>query len=1228
MYGDISAFLHDERKGYSGVGWQQGRILTDADFNADQDITAARNEALFRQIICPAASPDDGFRLSAPTLQTVTLADNATIFDTYDFQLAAGNFVIGGLRLRRGPDSGSGFLEQSEWLLQTDDSANYPPAPTDADLAARPSGRRTDLAYLDVIEQLVRAVEDREIQDSALGAADTTTRRRPLGRVRVLADVPDDCSGATDALRNALVAPYPGDGSGVPHAFSDDGVELLSKARLTVSFSAAGAPTDPCQPREIAGYIGAENQTLKVMLTAANRLVFAIDHGEPLYRVQLSPDPNGQRVTFLTTPRDPVLFPVAGQVIEILPWAALLPNGEKTADARGHLAAIVESYDPETRSVVVNPPVDPDWITWLANLPAGTLSPHDEPQDDRYFYARIWQPQATGAGPDTPFDTLNPVVLTDLGVELHFHALGIPGDFWTISLRTAAPALVLPWRLMEPAGAAPMGPRRFYAGLGLIRWDRGQNAGDPPVGSVHDCREHLHRLCEIGGCCTLTVGDGHSSHGVIDDLQAAIESLPDTGGEICLLPGRHLAAATIVQPTMVTVHGCGLRTVVTHAAGQTDPVLSIRGGSHIALRDFAVETDGVVGVEWRLAPERVELARLQITAGGGRAVNGPTGTDVTIEDCRFIGGLFAEPLTEETVGALRHLLVLGGDGIIVRRNRLTVAEGRATQQPLGGMQIVGDSRNIIIKDNLIAGGNGFGIVLGSYSLRPEQEMINEFALAGEILSGADERGNGGFLGIAEDGCPEIDPDPPGGGGDGDGNEVPVSDGNVEDVLIDRNRILGMGLSGISVVLWMSPFSRRLDAIETNRCVIEDNEIRDCVRLNLGANLSESLRQHAAFGGITLADAVDLVVSRNRIEGCGTSSSAPVCGVFVRSGEELEIAENTILDNGIIADAGTMIRPGRAGGIVIGQVTSNLTRGSVRALSDRGPQNRGPALKVHGNRVLAREGRALSVSGFGPMAIADNTFASYGANTLMVLILILLSSRFGDRLTTGVSIDPDEQIKAAAMLDALVAAIAGTTVTVINLGISQEGLFLGQVNEWQAGTASSRLTETSAVTVATKGFVVGGEILFNDNQVTFDALSQGITLSLCSVLLLTLDDISMSDNQCVIDANFDFVAIDAMVVGLTSVRMQGNRFQESPFRTFLSALTLGIMNATQNNQGTHCFAIIGTLLPQITVGGVPMNIDTNRHLVPEFWCSRRGVLTNGVNTGFPTIGQHAAYTPTG
>jgi hypothetical protein len=1220
MYGDISAYLHDDRKAYSGVGFQHGRLITDADLNAKSEIAASRNEALFRQIICPAASPDDGFRISNPALQTVALADGVATFDTYTFDLADGNFVLGGLRLSRGPQSGTGFTDQTEWLFQPGDQANYPPAPTDGELAGLPGERRTDAVYLEAAEYAVRGVEDREIQDRALGAADTTTRARPLGRTRVLPNLPDNCGDAADALRAALAAPYAGDNSGVAHWFSDDGVELLSKARLTIGFAAQGAPADPCQPRELAGYIGSENHTLRIMLTAANRFVFNVDHGEPLYRVQLSPEGAAQRVTFLTPPRDPVLFPVAGQIIEILPWAALLPNVEKTAEWRGYLAPITASYDPEDRFVVIDPPAPVDMSTWLSDLPAATLSPHDPPEESRYFYARIWQPPVLGAGPDTPFDTANAVTLADFGVELSFHAFGIPGDYWTVSLRTAAPEMVLPWRLMEAEGAPPMGPRRFYSVLGLVRWDRAAGGGDP-VGTTHDCRERLRRLCEMDGCCTLSVGDGHNSHGVVDDLQNAIDLLPEDGGEICLLPGHHVAGASLVDRTMVTIHGCGPRTVVTHAAGQNAPVLTIKGGGHIWLHDFAIETDGVVGVSWRDAPERLQLTRLEVTAGGGRAVNGPTGTDVTIESCRFVGPPFADPLTSQTTAALRHLLVLGGEGIVVRDCWLSVPKARATLMPLGGIQIVGDSRDVVIRDNRVEGGNGFGIALGSYSFRRREVVADDMALARATLAEADNRGNGGFLMIAGDGCPEIHPelDPP---DNGDGDRVLTSDGDVENVLILGNRIAGMGLSGISVIGWFRPAIHGIDTIETNRFVIHDNEIRNCVRLNLAANPSDATRQYAAHGGITLADAVDLVISRNRIEGCGTSSTAPVCGVFVRSGEEIDIADNAILDNGIIAEPGVPIRPGRSGGIVIAMVTSNLTRGTERELSARGPQNRAPALTVHGNRVVAREGRALDVMGAGPMAVADNQFAAYGANTLLTLIQIWLQSAFGDRD----DLDGDDAIAAAALLDALVAAIAGATVTIINIGISQELFALGQWTEFQAA-GGFEVDATLVLERAEPRLLIGGDILFNDNKVMFDALSAGISLVLCSVLLLTLDDVSMADNQCEVDAEIDFIAVDAVAIGLTSVRVQGNRFEESPLRTFYSALTMGLMNATENNQGTHCFRILGFLRPMIQ-STVAATLRTNRHIVPEAWCERQFRLASGLDVAFPLFGQQAVREPVG
>jgi hypothetical protein len=47
----------------------------------------------------------------------------------------------------------------------------------------------------------------------------------------------------------------------------------------------------------------------------------------------------------------------------------------------------------------------------------------------------------------------------------------------------------------------------------------------------------------------------------------------------------------------------------------------------------------------------------------------------------------------------------------------------------------------------------------------------------------------------------------------------------------------------------------------------------------------------------------------------------------------------------------------------------------------------------------------------------------------------------------------------------------------------------------------------------------------------------------------------------------------MLIGAT-VRVTGCRFQEIPGTVYYSAVTLGLMNTTTLNQGTHAFGAVG------------------------------------------------------
>ena len=133
-----------------------------------------------------------------------------------------------------------------------------------------------------------------------------------------------------------------------------------------------------------------------------------------------------------------------------------------------------------------------------------------------------------------------------------------------------------------------MGPQRFYAPLGLVHWSVDANEASA---TVEDCRHRFRKLCQVESCCTIHVGDGHSSHGEVDDLQAAIDLLPPAGGQICLLPGIHEAAARIVERDNIVIQGCGPRSRVVAAAGQTDPAIAIEDSRDIVLRDFAISSE-------------------------------------------------------------------------------------------------------------------------------------------------------------------------------------------------------------------------------------------------------------------------------------------------------------------------------------------------------------------------------------------------------------------------------------------------------------------------------------------------------------------------------------------------------------------------------------------------------------------------------------------------------------
>src|ERR1044071_6872453 len=101
---DISRYLDQPAKYYSGVVRLQGAVITDSDEN-ERDLIARRG---FRDVLTDAiganGTPNQGFRVSGVTV----------VGTEFDLNLDAGTFFLGGIRFDAGP--GLTLTMQPDWL--------------------------------------------------------------------------------------------------------------------------------------------------------------------------------------------------------------------------------------------------------------------------------------------------------------------------------------------------------------------------------------------------------------------------------------------------------------------------------------------------------------------------------------------------------------------------------------------------------------------------------------------------------------------------------------------------------------------------------------------------------------------------------------------------------------------------------------------------------------------------------------------------------------------------------------------------------------------------------------------------------------------------------------------------------------------------------------------------------------------------------------------------------
>ena len=1188
MTADLSRHSLRPAQRFTGVVRQQGRIPLDADETEADDLNALALRQLITDAICTRGSPDGGFAISNPIVANGLL----------DFDIGAGTFYLCGSRLE---SPGDRYVDQPDWLTFALDAAG--PLPPQ-------QGERHDLIWLQATDQVVTATEDGELIERALGGPDTTARRRLMWRVMVRENVPDDCTDAFDELVNDVLS---------GGTLDTDGCDILSDARLTIGFTQLGPLDDLCQPNAQTGFLGARNETFRIQVTDPGRFLWGRDNAAPLYRVQIGNNDAGARrkLTFLTLPRDEFGWPLAGMTVELLRWGSLLDNQEKAAEARGELFRVGTGYDPVDNSIEVLADL-PDLTTWFGSAAGqAAVNPLDEQGLDTYAFLRVWTGGGESNALDHDMDVGNPVQLGETGLTATFTTEGLPGDFWMVSARPNTPTLVTPWALLDEA--PPAGPRRLIAPLALLNWD------GPAQVDVHDCRHHFRPLCEVGGCCRIVVGDGRHSFGDVTSIQEAIARLPDEGGEICIQPGEYREHVIIDGRRNIVITGCGQFTRWIGDEGREQPVLSIFRSVNITVRGLAMASStgesvyaDELEIEGRGRLQRIVLEDLAVACADTPGVRILGGAGHVVRRCQVLLEAMTQTFADDPVIGRAAAVVMSGADLLIEHCRIgldsllkrqVVVDGAEHSPGLvskaggvgafavvssrarlaaGGIHIAAGSRRVIIRNNLIQGGNGHGITLGSVQFVP--------AVDGQVdMHGASDHTAGGYtelrrrnmrmvrgygagaveylalpIAVNAAGCLEA-PGTPG------GPEIPVADplfpesgGALRDIRILGNDITDMGFSGISAHVFAGlGRDGSSDAIVVEQIEISENRIVRCMRNEAGEE-NALLRLFIGWGGIALSICQDALIQDNLIAGNGARSDAPICGVFIAIAEAVRITGNRIEQNGIRASDSSMLAPGARGGIVIGLAVGGVATDAELEPTAR-PADR-PALTVSDNQVDAPNGRALKAILLGPGMVLGNRLTGAGRSAFM-------SNVFGSLVAAGLAVSivrrellsarEDIDVGDYVRLELLAEVLGGDAVNLIGLCVAED----------MATIRDGRLASRER---ASAQRLRGGELMVNDNQISLRRHSPRRAATVSAVTVLSADDVSFCDNQVEVENEVQAIVTNSVAVGAT-LRFTTNRLQEALDAGVLSAITFGFMNQTAHNQTTHCILALGWANARVVTG---------------------------------------------
>ena len=510
--GDYTRPTSKEGKHYDSVRMQQGRVQLDSDWNEEVDIIDERWRATLDDVVGASGAPKvgGGFAIRAVTGQDLLLSPghmyvdgilcrlDAEYVDAFVVNASTGVVAVAGMSAGETRFAYGGWIEISdpsgkvllEAMVTNQVVPPTPPAvnvtlqlnaslpaittpirvrpiityhtqpdlpsppPIDMTITANQYYGKTYVAYLDVFQRHISALDDPAIREVALNGPDTGTRNRTTWQVRLL-----DVSGQ-GLSASCATAPFP----------------PASTGRMQARAVPTSDPTQDCLLPAEAGYRRLENQLYRVEIHnpgSYQTATFKWSRDNGSVAVAWTDSADGQ-VTVKGAPVDSAEGFASGQWVELTDDVHELSPGDEVPVVLG---TFVQLGVPAGDILLIDP----------TTAKGGSVAIADFPRNPK---VRRWE--SPGAIPVKPVGE-NWIPLED-GIEVSFRLGGHfnKGDYWLIPARTATTDVEWP---NDPPGVPvaqlPVGVEHRYCGLALIQVHSGGTL------TVVDCRPQFPSLTAI-----------------------------------------------------------------------------------------------------------------------------------------------------------------------------------------------------------------------------------------------------------------------------------------------------------------------------------------------------------------------------------------------------------------------------------------------------------------------------------------------------------------------------------------------------------------------------------------------------------------------------------------------------------------------------------------------------------------------------------------------------------